>query len=55
MVANSFLHDLNPNNPIGAKGYLAATYAELMKSMWFGKDSSVSAWDLKRIISKFAP
>ena len=55
MIANNFLNDLNPHNPIGAKGYLAATYAELMKSMWIGRDQSVSAWDLKRVISKFAP
>jgi len=35
MVANTFRNDLNPYNPIGAKVYLAATYAELMKSIWF--------------------
>jgi ubiquitin carboxyl-terminal hydrolase 4/11/15 len=27
----------------------------MMKSMWMGRNSSVSAWDLKKVISKFAP
>jgi hypothetical protein len=26
-----------------------------MKAIWFGKSSSVSAWELKRVIGKFAP
>jgi ubiquitin carboxyl-terminal hydrolase 4/11/15 len=55
MVTNKFAGDLNPNNVLGAKGYLATSYAELMKSMWFGNNSSVSAIDLKRVIGKFAP
>ena len=55
MVANKFAGDLNPNNVLGAKGYLATSYAELMKVMWFGNNSSVSAIDLKRVIGKFAP
>ncbi|CAK60583.1 unnamed protein product (macronuclear) [Paramecium tetraurelia] len=55
MVYNHFAQHLNPNNVLGTKGFLAASYAELMKSMWFSNYSSVSAIDLKKVIGKFAP
>lgn len=55
MVTNQFAHDLNINNPLGTQGYMAVNYAELMKTMWFGNSSSISAYDLKRTIGKFAP
>ncbi|CAD8132028.1 unnamed protein product [Paramecium pentaurelia] len=55
MVYNHFAQHLNPNNVLGPKGFLAASYAELMKSMWFANYSSVSAIDLKKVIGKFAP
>ena len=38
-----------------AEGYLAASYAEMMKAIWMGKHTSVSAWELKKVIGKFAP
>ena len=34
---------------------MATAYAELMKIMWYGNNSAVSAYDLKRVIGKFAP
>lgn len=55
MTSNEFIKDLNPKNPLGTKAFLATTYGELLKSIWFGKQSSISAWDLKRVIGKFAP
>ncbi|CAD8054281.1 unnamed protein product [Paramecium sonneborni] len=55
MVYNQFAQHLNPNNVLGTKGFLASSYAELMKSMWFANYSSVSAIDLKKVIGKFAP
>lgn len=55
MVSNKFAHHLNPNNVLGTKGYLATSYAELLKNMWYGTYQSVSAIDLKRVIGKFAP
>lgn len=55
MVSNKFAHHLNPNNVLGTKGYLATSYAELIKNMWYGTYQSVSAIDLKRVIGKFAP
>lgn len=55
MVSNQFIPDLNPKNPLGTRGFLATSYADLMKCMWYGKSQSVSAIDLKRVIGKFAP
>ncbi|CAD8061326.1 unnamed protein product [Paramecium sonneborni] len=55
MVSNEFYQYLNCDNPLGTKGALATAYAELMKIMWYGNNSSVSAYDLKRVIGKFAP
>lgn len=36
-------------------GYLVAVYAELVKDMWIGTDSSVAPWDFKKVIGRFAP
>ncbi|CAD8139779.1 unnamed protein product [Paramecium pentaurelia] len=55
MVSNEFYQHLNCENPLGTKGALATAYAELMKIMWYGNNSAVSAYDLKRVIGKFAP
>ncbi|CAD8135423.1 unnamed protein product [Paramecium pentaurelia] len=55
MVSNEFYQHLNCENPLGTKGVLATAYAELMKIMWYGNNSAVSAYDLKRVIGKFAP
>ncbi|CAK72695.1 unnamed protein product (macronuclear) [Paramecium tetraurelia] len=55
MVYNHFAKHLNPNNVLGTKGFLAASYAELMKSIWFANYQSVSAIELKKVIGKCAP
>ncbi|KAL4508044.1 hypothetical protein ABPG72_021417 [Tetrahymena utriculariae] len=55
MIQDKFIHDLNKDNPLGTGGYLAASYAELIKDMWRGSDSYSSPWNLKKIIGKFAP
>jgi len=55
LISNLFVDDLNKDNPLGSGGYLAVKYSELIKSIWKGTDSPASPWDLKKIISKFAP
>eukprot|EP01022_Parablepharisma_sp_SALTPOND_P006781 TRINITY_DN1273_c0_g1_i1.p1 TRINITY_DN1273_c0_g1~~TRINITY_DN1273_c0_g1_i1.p1 ORF type:complete len:1282 (+),score=171.25 TRINITY_DN1273_c0_g1_i1:4387-8232(+) len=42
--------DINKENPLGQKGYLAETYADLLNDMWRGNYRAVSAYDLKRRI-----
>jgi len=34
---------------------MAVNYGELMKTMWYGNNSSVSAYELKKTIGRFAP
>lgn len=50
---NKYKSELNVNNPIGAKGKLAKSLAILMKKMWYGTDSVVSPFSLKREIGSF--
>ncbi|EAR83728.2 ubiquitin carboxyl-terminal hydrolase (macronuclear) [Tetrahymena thermophila SB210] len=55
MVNNEYVNDLNPDNPLGANGHLAVSYADLVRDIWQGGDSSVSPHYLKKVIGKFAP
>ncbi len=42
--------DINRENPLGMKGQLAISYAELIKEMWGGNSSRTGPYDFKRII-----
>lgn len=55
LINNSYLSDLNPKNVLGAEGKLATAYAGLMRAMWSGGESYVSAHEFKKVIGKFAP
>ncbi|KAL4474713.1 hypothetical protein ABPG72_002306 [Tetrahymena utriculariae] len=55
MVNNDYVNDLNPENSLGANGHLAVSYADLVRDIWQGSDSSVSPHYLKKVIGKFAP
>lgn len=54
LISNQFVDDLNEKNPLGSGGHLVAAYAELLKEMWAGSDSSVSPWNIKNVVGKFA-
>lgn len=53
-MTNQFLKEINQSNPLGTKGNLSCAYAELIRQMWTGTDSSISPFNLKKIIGKFA-
>jgi ubiquitin carboxyl-terminal hydrolase 4/11/15 len=54
-LSNSYLTDLNTNNPLGSKNAeLARTFAALVQSVWKGDQSSVSPWEFKKVIGKQA-
>ena len=53
-MSNKFLNDLNPDNPLGTGGYLAAAVAELLKDIWLGNKRAVAPWKFKKVISNFA-
>ncbi len=45
--------EVNKENPLGQKGYLASSYAELLSEMWMGHSHVVNAYHLKkRIVQK---
>jgi len=47
--------DVNPENPLGFRGKLAASYAQLMRSMWKGGLSSVAPSLVKEVVARNAP
>ena len=49
-----FKSHINYSNPLGTKGNLACTYAELIREMWTGNSEAVSPFKLKKIIGNFA-
>ena len=54
-LSGQYREDLNYDNPLGTKGaQLAIKYAELIKEMRTGYSSSVSPWEFKSCLSRFA-
>ena len=54
-LQDAYVQDVNKNNPIGTQGFVAYTYANLMKDMWFGTSGSLSPWAIKKAIARHAP
>jgi ubiquitin carboxyl-terminal hydrolase 4/11/15 len=55
ILTNYFLNDtylkfINKDNPIGSKGKLVESYAEIIKHLWYGLADSFSPNDFKEII-----
>lgn len=55
ILADKFLEDINKSNPLGMHGEIARTYAELIKVMWSGNNSSFLPREFKCAVSRFAP
>jgi ubiquitin C-terminal hydrolase len=49
---NLWRKDVNRDNPLGMKGKLAQSYAELMLEMWKGTSTSTAPWEVKQMIGK---
>ena len=47
--------EINKTNFLGTGGKLATAYAELMKSIWLGKNTVVAPSAFKKSLEKFAP
>lgn len=54
LISHKYIQDLNNNNPLGSGGYLVSAYAELLKKLWQGNNSSISPWRFKKVIGKIA-
>ena len=53
MLSESWQDDLNYNNPLGMRGEIASSYAELVKNMWSGRNSSTMPRAFKVIIFNY--
>ena len=52
---DGYLVDLNEDNPLGANGELARSFAALLKLMWGGAATTVSPRNFKHVLGRFAP
>lgn len=55
ILADKFIDDINTSNPIGRHGEIARTYADLIKVMWGGNNTSFLPREFKCAVSRFAP
>lgn len=55
ILTDEFIKDINPNNPLGMHGEIARTYADLIKVMWSGNNTSFLPREFKCAVSRFAP
>ena len=53
-VSGAFEGDLNPDNPLGAEGMLAQSFASLLRLIW-GNSASVVSPRSSHVCGKFAP
>ncbi|NP_001121498.1 ubiquitin carboxyl-terminal hydrolase 15 [Xenopus tropicalis] len=52
---DKYQDELNMDNPLGMRGEIAKSYAELIKQMWSGKYSYVTPRAFKTQVGRFAP
>lgn len=55
ILTDKYVEDINLNNPLGMHGEIARTYAELIKVMWSGNNTSFLPREFKCAVSRFAP
>ncbi|XP_070394715.1 ubiquitin carboxyl-terminal hydrolase 15-like isoform X7 [Dermacentor albipictus] len=54
-TTDRYLSELNDSNPLGMRGEIAKSYADLVKVMWSGNCSSVIPRPFKMAVGRFAP
>lgn len=55
ILTDKFVEDINTSNPLGMHGEIARTYAELIKVLWSGNNTSFLPREFKCAVSRFAP
>lgn len=53
-MKDGFKSHINYSNPLGSKGNLACSYAELIREIWTGNDDVISPFKLKKSIGNVA-
>lgn len=54
-LEDRYIAELNTSNPLGMRGEIARSYADLVKVMWSGSYSSVMPKPFKTAVGRFAP
>ncbi|XP_077488380.1 ubiquitin carboxyl-terminal hydrolase 15-like isoform X1 [Amblyomma americanum] len=54
-MKDRYLAELNDSNPLGMRGEIAKSYADLIKVMWSGNCASVIPRPFKMAVGRFAP
>ncbi|CAD5218340.1 unnamed protein product [Bursaphelenchus okinawaensis] len=54
-LTEKYLEEINYDNVLGTRGRLVQAYADLIKEMWSGKNSSVKPYQFKCVIGQHAP
>jgi ubiquitin C-terminal hydrolase/tetratricopeptide (TPR) repeat protein len=54
-LSNTFLQDVNNQNPLGTGGKLANAYNQMLREVWMAGPTAMSPTTLKRAIAMFAP
>ena len=52
-LSDSYLKDINTDNPLGTQGALARSYATLLKNLYYGESGSFNPRNFKRAIGAF--
>ncbi|PIK56391.1 putative ubiquitin carboxyl-terminal hydrolase 8 [Apostichopus japonicus] len=54
-LEDTYLNDINQNNPLGRKGEVAVEFAVVVKALWAGQYKSIAPRDLLRTVIKYVP
>lgn len=54
-ISEEWQEELNVTNPLGMKGEIATSYAELIRNMWSGRYSHTVPRNFKLAVGRFAP
>ena len=52
-LENKYANDLNRDAPLGTKGELTSSYANVIKNLWYGNKQCYNPKLFKRILSKY--
>ncbi len=55
LLSDQYWQELNTDNPLGMRGEIAKSYADLIKAMWSGSHTCLAPREFKLAVGRFAP
>ena len=52
---DTYLREINSDNPLGMNGQIAKAYGDMIKAMWSGSHTCLAPREFKMVVGKFAP